>query len=84
MSAQMLAAAGRIGAANNAARAIGLAQDYGIAVGKQADLIILDTFRVADALLDIPPRLWVIKRGRITVVTQHSCEIHRHSCCCAQ
>lgn len=68
----------------NAARAIGLAQDYGIAVGKQADLIILDTFRVADALLDIPPRLWVIKRGRITVVTQHSCEIHRHSCCCAQ
>jgi len=69
---------------HNAARAIGLSHDYGIAVGKQADLIILDTFRVADALLDIPPRLWVIKRGRITVVTQHSCEIHRHSCCCAQ
>ncbi|VVE77730.1 amidohydrolase family protein [Pandoraea sputorum] len=69
---------------HNAARAIGLSHDYGIAVGKQADLIILDTFRVADALLDIPPRLWVIKRGRITVVTRHSCEIHRHSCCCAQ
>ncbi|MCI3207881.1 MULTISPECIES: amidohydrolase family protein [Pandoraea] len=69
---------------HNAARAIGLSHDYGIAVGKQADLIILDTFRVADALLDIPPRLWVIKRGRITVVTQHHCEIHRHSCCCAQ
>ncbi|PTE02056.1 amidohydrolase family protein [Pandoraea apista] len=69
---------------HNAARAIGLSHDYGIAVGKQADLIILDTFKVADALLDIPPRLWVIKRGRITVVTQHHCEIHRHSCCCAQ
>ncbi|WP_353189233.1 amidohydrolase family protein [Pandoraea pnomenusa] len=69
---------------HNAARAIGVSHDYGIAVGKQADLIILDTFKVADALLDIPPRLWVIKRGRITVVTQHSCEIHRHSCCCAQ
>ena len=68
---------------HNAARAIGLSHDYGIAVGKQADLIILDTFKVADALLDIPPRLWVIKRGRITVVTQHHCEIHRHSCCCA-
>lgn len=69
---------------HNAARAIGLSHGYGIAVGKQADLIILDTFKVADALLDIPPRLWVIKRGRITVVTQHHCEIHRHSCCCAQ
>ncbi|VVD69524.1 N-acyl-D-amino-acid deacylase [Pandoraea pneumonica] len=69
---------------HNAARAIGLSHDYGIAVGKQADLVILDTFKVADALLDIPPRAWVIKRGRITVVTQHHCEIHRHSCCCAQ
>ncbi|MFX1765390.1 amidohydrolase family protein [Paraburkholderia sp. A1RI-2L] len=67
----------------NAARAIGIEHGYGIAVGKQADLVILDTFRVADALLDIPPRLWVIKRGRITVVTTHHCEIHRHSCCCA-
>jgi cytosine/creatinine deaminase len=68
----------------NAARAIGLERDYGIAVGKQADLVILDTFKVADALLDIPPRLWVVKRGRITVVTRHHCEIHRHACCCAQ
>ncbi|CAB3800200.1 N-isopropylammelide isopropyl amidohydrolase [Paraburkholderia caffeinitolerans] len=68
---------------HNAARAIGIEHGYGIAVGKQADLVILDTFRVADALLDIPPRLWVIKRGRITVVTRHQCEIHRHACCCA-
>jgi cytosine deaminase len=68
---------------HNAARAIGL-EDYGIAVGKQADIVILDTFKVADALLDIPPRLWVVKRGRITVVTRHHCEIHRHSCCCEQ
>lgn len=68
----------------NAARAIGLERDYGLAVGKQADLIILDTFKVADALLDIPPRSWVVKRGRITVVTHHRCEIHRHSLCCAQ
>ncbi|MCG5072442.1 amidohydrolase family protein [Paraburkholderia tagetis] len=67
----------------NAARAIGIEHGYGIAVGNQADLVILDTFKVADALLDIPPRLWVIKRGRITVVTTHHCKIHRHSCCCA-
>ena len=61
----------------NAAAAIGLGADYGIAVGRNADFVILDTFQVADALLDIPPRLWVIKRGRITVVTEHRCTIHR-------
>lgn len=63
----------------NAARAIGMKSDYGIAVGKQADLVILDTYMVADALLDIPSRSWVIKRGKITVVTNHTCEIRRHN-----
>jgi cytosine/creatinine deaminase len=61
-----------------AARAMGIADDYGIKVGRQADLVILDTFDVADALLDIPARSWVVKRGRVTVETHHSCEIHRH------
>jgi cytosine/creatinine deaminase len=55
----------------NAAAAIGLASEYGIGVGRVADFVILDTFKVADALLDIPARLWVIKRGKITVVTEH-------------
>jgi len=63
----------------NAARAIGIEEQYGIAVGKQADLIVLDTYAVADALLDMPSRSWVIKRGKITVVTHHSCEIRRGS-----
>jgi cytosine deaminase len=62
----------------NAARAIGIERDYGIAVGKQADLVILDTYKVADALLDIPCRAWVIKRGKITVVTNHSVDIFRY------
>ena len=62
----------------NAARAIGIEREYGIAVGKQADLVILDTYQVADALLDIPSRSWGIKRGKVTVVTHHSCDIHRH------
>ena len=53
----------------NAARAIGIGDTYGLAVGKQADLVILDTYLVADALLDIPARLWVVKRGKITVIT---------------
>lgn len=71
-------------ATQNAARAIGIAGNYGIAVGKQADLVILDTYRVADALLDVPSRSWVIKRGKITVVTRHSCDIHRHGCQCPE
>ncbi len=61
----------------NAARVLGIGHDYGIAVGKQADLVILDTFQVADALLDIPARLWVVKRGRISVVTRHQTKICR-------
>ncbi|MDQ9169574.1 amidohydrolase family protein [Oxalobacteraceae bacterium R-40] len=65
----------------NAARAIGISGNYGIAVGKQADLVILDTYQVADALLDLPPRSWVIKRGKVTVVTHHTCEIHGKRCC---
>lgn len=62
----------------NAARSIGVQDNYGIAVGKQADLVIMDTYQVADVLLDIPSRCWVVKRGAITVTTRHTCEIHRH------
>jgi cytosine deaminase len=61
----------------NAASVMGLDDDYGIAVGKQADLLILDTLRVSDVLLDLPTRLWVIKRGAVTVETQHTCRVHR-------
>lgn len=53
----------------NAARVVGVSEDYGIAIGKQADIVILDTLTVADALLDMPARSWVLKRGRVTVVT---------------
>lgn len=61
-----------------AARAMGISADYGIKVGSSADLVILDTYDVADALVDIPARLWVVKGGRITVETTHHCSIHRH------
>lgn len=61
----------------NAARAVGLSEDYGLAVGRPADLMILDTRVLADALLDLPPRSWVLKRGRITVVTKHESRICR-------
>src|SRR5690606_4674065 len=61
----------------DAARAVGINKDYGLAVGKPADLMILDTEVVADALLDIPARSWVFKRGRIAAVTKHETRICR-------
>lgn len=59
-----------------AAAAMGITADYGIAVGRLADLVIVDTLKVSDALLDLPARLWVIKRGKVTVETRHSCQVH--------
>jgi cytosine deaminase len=60
----------------DAARSIGLG-DYGLAEGRRADLVILDSPLVADVLADIPPRLWVVKRGRVTVESRHETIIHR-------
>lgn len=60
----------------DAARSIGLA-DYGLAEGRIADLVVLDSPVVGDVLADIPPRLWVVKRGRVTVESQHHTIIHR-------
>jgi cytosine/creatinine deaminase len=60
----------------DAARSIGL-QDYGLAEGRHADLVVCDSPLVADVLADIPPRLWVVRRGRVTVETRHETTIHR-------
>lgn len=50
----------------NPAKALGL-KSYGINIGNKADLILLDTKVVADAIIDIPERNYVIKNGKITV-----------------
>lgn len=50
----------------NPAKAMKL-KGYGIKVGNEADLVLLDTKRVADAVIDKPARLLVTKRGRVTV-----------------
>lgn len=66
----------------NAAKAVGLNGDYGLAVGKQADFMILDAFSVGDAILDIPARSWVFKRGRVvarTCVTTTICKDCGHA-----
>lgn len=53
----------------NPAKALGL-KNYGLEVGKKADLVLLDTRVVNDAIIDIPDRLYVIKNGKITVETE--------------
>jgi len=60
----------------DAARSIGR-DDYGLAEGRRADLVVCDSPAVADVLSDIPPRLWVVRNGRVTVETRHETTIHR-------
>lgn len=50
----------------NPAKALKL-KGYGIAVGNEADLVLLDTKSLADAVIDQPDRLLVTKRGRVTL-----------------
>jgi cytosine/creatinine deaminase len=54
----------------NAARALRLA-DYGIAERREADCVLLDTRSVASAIIDLPVRNFVVKRGR--VVARSAC-----------
>ncbi|MGA8005783.1 MAG: amidohydrolase family protein [Burkholderiales bacterium] len=55
----------------NPAKALRLA-NYGLEVGRDADLVLLDTQRVADAIIDLPDRHMVVKRGRIVAKTTRS------------
>jgi len=48
--------------------------NYGLEVGRDADLVLLDTHRVADAILDLPERSCVLKRGRIVARTERRVE----------
>jgi cytosine/creatinine deaminase len=60
---------------SNPAKALGL-KDYGLEVGKNADMVLLDTKVVNDAIIDIPDRLYVIKNGKITVETERKIKIN--------
>lgn len=56
----------------NPAKALGL-NNYGLEVGKDADLVLLNTDKVSSVILDIPAPLKVIKHGKIvaeTLITQ--------------
>lgn len=48
----------------NAARTLGVLDDYG-AVGKRADLVVIDAVSVKDAIRMQPDRRWVIKGGKV-------------------
>jgi cytosine/creatinine deaminase len=50
----------------NPAKALKL-EDYGIFEGAKASLVVLDTKRYQDAIIDIPSRLLVVKDGVVTV-----------------
>ncbi|MGC8514760.1 MAG: amidohydrolase family protein [Thermoplasmata archaeon] len=49
----------------NAAKILRISDKYGLAVGKQADLVVLGTKAVSDIFLDVPVRKYVIKRGKV-------------------
>lgn len=57
----------------NPAKALRLS-DYGLTVGARADMVLLDTRRVADVILDIPDRNVVVKGGRIVARTTRRIE----------
>lgn len=57
----------------NAAKALRI-PDYGIFVGARADVVLLDTHRVADVILDLPDRNVVVKGGRIVARTARQVE----------
>lgn len=60
----------------NPARALKL-EGYGIAEGNKANLVILDTKVVNDAIIDLPTRLFVIKDGCVTVETTKTVNVYK-------
>ena len=60
---------------SNGARALRL-QDYGIGIGRQADLVILDAQSVGEALRMQSDKRWVIKGGKIVAETQRSTKLN--------
>lgn len=54
---------------SNSATTLGIADRYGLEKGRPADVVILDARSVIDALRLLPPRLYVIKSGRVVART---------------
>jgi cytosine deaminase len=58
----------------NPAKALGLT-DYGLAVGCQADLVILDAADAVQAITEQSEKLWVLKSGRIVARNTRTSEV---------
>jgi len=58
----------------NPARALGL-QDYGLAAGCHADLVVLDATSPAQAITEQAEKLWVLKAGRVVVHNTRTSDI---------
>lgn len=59
----------------NSAKALGIS-NYGLAVGNTADMVLLDTRKVIDAIIDLPDKLFVIKHGKVMVETHRNIQIN--------
>ena len=59
----------------NCARAMGL-QNYGLESGMNADMVLLDTYKVRDAVIDLPDKLFVIKKGKIVAETTRTVKLN--------
>lgn len=64
-------------ATTEGARIAGTASTYGVRVGADADLVVLDATDPVSALLDRAPRRWVLKRGRVVAETTRTTTLHR-------
>lgn len=51
----------------NAAKCLGIEETYGIAEGKKADLVVLDSQKLSDVIQDQPIANFVIKAGKVIV-----------------
>jgi cytosine deaminase len=51
-------------------------RDYGVAVGKCADLVVLDAVEAEMAVAELAPVLYAFKRGRMTV-SREPARLHR-------
>lgn len=60
----------------NPAKALKLT-DYGMFEGAKASVVLLDTKRYQDAIIDIPARLFVVKDGRVTVELKRELILHK-------
>ncbi|MEV0846637.1 amidohydrolase family protein [Streptomyces sp. NPDC049954] len=65
-------------ATHGAASVVGVADRYGLRPGAAADLVVLDTTRFDDVLLDRPARLYVLKSGRVVARTRTTTELLHH------